>query len=115
MSGLFARLYLDEDVSVLLAALLRSRGFEAVTTHQAGNAGASDERQLDYGSARGMAVFTHNRADFERLATEYLDAGRHHRGIIISVQRLPHDILRRLLALLNRHAADEIADNVWYL
>ena len=62
-----------------------------------------------------MAVFTHNRADFERLATEYLDTGRHHQEIIVSVRRLPHDILRRLLVLLNRHTADEIADNVWYL
>jgi len=39
----FIKLYLDEDVSVLLASLIRARGFEAVTTLEAGNLGASDE------------------------------------------------------------------------
>jgi predicted nuclease of predicted toxin-antitoxin system len=115
MSQLFARLYLDEDVSVLLAALLRSRGFEAQTTHEAGNTAAPDERQLEYAAGRGLALLTHNRVDFERLATHYFNEGRHHSGIIISVRRMPHDILRRLLILLNNTTADEIADNVWYL
>lgn len=115
MSRLFAGLYLDEDVSVLLAALLRPRGFEAVTTQEAGNIAASDERQLEYAAGRGLALFTHNRADFERLAAKYRDEGRNHSGIIIAVRRTPHDILRRLLKLLNENAADEIADNVWYL
>ena len=115
MSQLFARLYLDEDVSVLLGALLRSRGFEAVTTQEAGNAAAPDERQLEYAVAQGLTLLTHNRADFERLATQYFHEGRRHGGIIIAVRRLPHDILRRLLTLLNQTTADEIADNVWYL
>ena len=58
MNRLFAGLYLDEDVSVLLAALLRPRGFEAVTTQAAGNIAASDERQLEYAAGRGLALFT---------------------------------------------------------
>jgi predicted nuclease of predicted toxin-antitoxin system len=115
MSQLFARLYLDEDVSVLLGALLRSRGFEAVTTHEAGNTAAPDERQLQYAAEQGLVLLTHNRGDFERLATQYFDEGRHHSGIIIAVRRMPHDVLRRLLILLNQTTADEIADNVWYL
>lgn len=115
MSQLFARLYLDEDVSVLLAALLRSRGFEAVTTHEAGNDAVPDDRQLEYATARGLAILTHNRGDFERLADEYFNARRPHAGIIIAVRRLPHDMLRRLLGLLNQTTADEIANNVWYL
>src|SRR5258708_7532616 len=101
MSRLFATLYLDEDVSVLLARLLRSRGFEAATTQEAGNIAASDERQLERSAARGLALLTHNRIDFERIATQYFDAGRHHSGIIIAVRRPPHDVLPRLLALLN--------------
>jgi predicted nuclease of predicted toxin-antitoxin system len=115
MSQVFARLYLDEDVSVLLATLLRSRGFEAVTTQEAGNAAAPDERQLEYAAARGLALFTHNRADFERLATHYFQSGRRHSGIIIAVRRMPHDILRRLLTFLHQTSAEEVADNVWYL
>jgi uncharacterized protein with PIN domain len=115
MSQLFARLYLDEDVSVLLAALLRSRGFEAVTTREAGNGGASDDRQLAYAADRGLVLLTHNRADFERLASQYFRDGLRHAGIVIAVRRMPHDILRRLLALLNQTTADEMVNNVWYL
>jgi predicted nuclease of predicted toxin-antitoxin system len=115
MSRPLARLYLDEDVAVLLAALLRSRGFEAETTQEAGNTAATDERQLEYAAGKGLALLTHNRADFEQLATQYFQEGRHHAGIIIAARRMPHDILRRLLALLNRTTAEEIADNVWYL
>ena len=115
MSQLFAQLYLDEDVSVLLAALLRSRGFEAVTTWEAGNIGATDDRQLEFAAGRGLALLTHNRSDFERLASLYMSGGKHHSGILIAVRRQPHDILRRLLTLLNQTSADEMADNVWYL
>ena len=115
MSQLFARIYLDEDVSVLLAVLLRSRGFEALTTHETGNAAASDEAQFEYAASRGLTLLTHNRADFERLAARYFDEGKQHAGIIIVVRRLPHDILHRVLNLLNRTTADEIANNVWYV
>jgi predicted nuclease of predicted toxin-antitoxin system len=115
MSQLFARIYLDEDVSVLLASLLRSRGFEVMTTQESGNAAASDERQLEYAASDGLALLTHNRTDFEQLADQYFRNGRRHAGIIIAVRRMPHDILRRVLTLLNENSADEIANNVWYV
>ena len=41
VNGLFIEIYLDEDVSVLVAELLRARGFVAVTTQQAGNLGTA--------------------------------------------------------------------------
>ena len=47
MNGLFIDLYLDEDVDVLVADLVRARGFTVVTTQEAGNIGASDRQQLD--------------------------------------------------------------------
>ena len=40
MSGLFIRLYLDEDVDVLVAEMVRAHGFDALTTREAGRAGA---------------------------------------------------------------------------
>jgi hypothetical protein len=49
------------------------------------------------------------------FARIYLDEGKPHSGIIIAIRRPPHDILRRALNLLNQTAADEIANNVWYL
>ena len=42
MKGVFVELYLDEDVSVLVAELLRSHGFNVLTA-EAGQIGQSDE------------------------------------------------------------------------
>jgi len=39
---LFARVYLDEDVDVLVAELLQARGFSTETTQEAGYIGRPD-------------------------------------------------------------------------
>ena len=115
MSRLFIELYLDEDVSVLVAELLRARGFRAVTTREAGLLGQSDEAQLEYAAGGRRAFLTHNRADFETLAREYFAAGRTHHGVIIAVRRPPHDIVTRLLAVLNHTTADEMENQLRYI
>jgi hypothetical protein len=71
MNRLFIELYLDEDVDVLIADLVRARGFAATTTQEAGNIGKGDEEQLDYAVSQQKALFTHNREDFEKLAEDY--------------------------------------------
>ena len=48
MSRLFIELYLDEDVDVLVAALLRAHGFIAVTAQAAGRKGEDDDEQYAY-------------------------------------------------------------------
>jgi predicted nuclease of predicted toxin-antitoxin system len=115
VSRLFIELYLDEDVSVLVAGLLRARGFDVETTHDAGRTAAGDAEQLAYAVSRRRALLTHNRDDFARLAQEYFAGGRKHHGIIIAVRRPPHDIVRRLLVILNRTTAGEIEDQIIYI
>lgn len=92
MSRFFISLYTDEDVSVLIATLLRSRGYEAITTQAAGNTGRSDPEQLAFAAARQMTVLTHNRDDYLALFNEYLSTGKTHSGIIIAVRRSPYEI-----------------------
>jgi predicted nuclease of predicted toxin-antitoxin system len=65
VSRLFIELYLDEDVSVLIAHLLRARGFVIVTTQEAGKLGANDREQLEFATGRRMTLLTHNDRDFE--------------------------------------------------
>jgi hypothetical protein len=115
VSDLFIRLYLDEDVDVLVARLVRARGFEAVTTAEAGNLGHTDVGQLEHAGAHGLAMLTHNRVDFENLAREWLAAGRSHAGIIIAVRRPAYEIARRLLTILNQVTADEMRDQIRYI
>jgi predicted nuclease of predicted toxin-antitoxin system len=115
LSRLFCELYLDEDVSVLVADLLRSRGFSATTTLEAGNRGSSDARQLSFAVSQQKALLTHNRADFEHLARRYFAAGETHHGIIIAVRRSPLELTQRLLHILNHITADEMQNQLIYL
>ena len=80
MSRLFIELYLDEDVSVFIAELLRVRGFTVQTTQEAGRKQVEDETQLAYAVSRQRAVLTHNRDDFARLAQESLRLGANTTG-----------------------------------
>ncbi len=115
MSRLFIELYLDEDVSVLVAELLRVRGFDVRTTQEAGRKAEDDEGQLAYAVSSRRALLTHNRDDFARLAQEYFVQGREHYGVIIAVRRPPHEVVRRRLTIINRMTADELEDQVIYI
>jgi hypothetical protein len=115
MSRFFIELYLDEDVDVLIASMLRARGFGAVTTQEAGMIGSSDEVQLAQAVSLGSTLLTHNRLDFERLGQKYFDDGQSHCGIVIAVRRSPQEIVRRLLIILNSVTADEMKDQLRYI
>lgn len=115
MSDLFIGLYLDEDVNVLVAALLRSRGYVAQTTREARRLTASDDDQLSYATAQHRALLSHNRAVFESLHAHYLTSGQHHNGIILAVRRPPHEIAQRLLSILDQVTADEMRDQLRYV
>lgn len=112
---LFIELYLDEDVSVLVAELIRARGFSAVTTLESQNLAKSDIQQLEFGVVTGRAILTHNRIDFEKLATHFFDTNRDHFGIIIAARRFPNEIASRLLALLNSTTAGEMINQIKYI
>jgi len=113
---LFIRLYLDEDVSVLLAQLLRPHGFEVLTTRDAHNLGSSDAAQLRYAAEHHWTLLTHNRIDYERLQAEGLRDQRPHAGILIANRRASDfDLARRIMTVLNRFTHEEIANHLLYL
>jgi hypothetical protein len=115
MSGLFIRLFLDEDVDVLVAEMVRAHGFDAQTTREAGRLGESDAAQLEFATAEGQVFLTHNRVHFERLVEENFHDGRDHAGVFFAARRLPGEIVRRLLIILNTVTADEMKNQVRYL
>ncbi len=112
---LFADVYLDEDVSVLIATLLQARGFDAVTARDEGMLGQDDPGQLDHAVSLGRSVVTHNRVHFEHIHSEYLAAGEQHFGIIIATRRSPYEITRRLAVLINTLTANEIENQLFYI
>lgn len=109
---LFVSLYLDEDVSALVARLVRARGFDVLATLEADRIGQGDAEQLAFAAEQKRALVTHNRVDFEELAKQYLSQQKRHSGIIMAVRRQPYELARRLLAVLNRFTADEMDDRV---
>jgi hypothetical protein len=62
-----ARLYLDHDVSLALAPLLRLVGHEARTAQELGLAQATDDEQLLTAAQQGRIFLTHNRKDYVLL------------------------------------------------
>jgi hypothetical protein len=79
------RLLLDEMYSPALASALRDAGIDAVTVAELGLAGRPDPDMLAAAVAADRAVLTENTADFTRIGTEHLEAGRHHPGILIAL------------------------------
>lgn len=112
---IFIDLYLDEDVSILVAELVRARGFGSATTLEANNIGKSDAEQLGYAVFTKRTLLTHNRVDFEKLAVEYFDAGRDHFGIIIATRRFPNEVVSRLLTILNKTTSEEMVNQIRYI
>ena len=95
------RVYLDEDVDVLLARLLGARGFDCVTASELGHLGWTDEQQLEWSAAEERTLITHNRVDFENLARQWWSRSKAHAGIILAVRRAnSNELLRRVLPIL---------------
>ncbi len=112
---LFATLYLDEDVSSLVATLLRARGLDVTTAREQDTLGETDEDQLACAAALGRCILTHNRLDFEELHDQYIASGKQHSGIVIASRRSPYEIANRAAILLDTLTADEIEGQLLYI
>ena len=84
MSDIFIHIYLDEDVDVLIANLLRSRGFNATTTTQSGQRGKSDLEQLEFSTSTPWREYPYHFSSlqslplvspFERLGHRVIEIG----------------------------------------
>lgn len=60
LEQLWVRLYLDKHVKPQLADDLRLRGFDTLTTQEAGRDRASDEEQLAFATTEGRTILTYN-------------------------------------------------------
>jgi hypothetical protein len=109
------RLYLDEDVAGAVAAGLRRRGYDVVTTLEAGRAGSTDEEQLHFAVSGRRTLFSFNRGDFANLHAEMVGRGMHHFGIVLSKQVPVGVTVGRLSEWLARTNADDVRDQLVWL
>ena len=70
-----------------LVAALRSRGVEVITPAETGLIGKTDDEQLAFAAERECVLYTFNVCDFYRLHTEWMRAGRDHRGMLLAPQQ----------------------------
>jgi hypothetical protein len=77
------KVYLDEDLSPLIATLLKKHGIDATTAYEAGNVQLDDRAQLIYATREGRAIVTANVVDFIELAREAVATNTEHAGIIL--------------------------------
>ena len=117
MNRLFGSVYTDEDVHVLVAELLRSKGFHAITARDAGMLQASDDAQLEFAARNKMVILTHDYLDYLNLHRRYLDEGVTHSGIMI-VRKFPvspYWIADKTSEILNQFTADELENQLLYI
>ena len=89
------RFFTDEDIFGAVAVQLRAKGFDALSTPEAGRCGADDESQLQFASQERRALVSFNVTDFARLHQEGMNQGQHHAGVVVSSRRSIGDMLRR--------------------
>jgi len=109
------RLFLDEDVHLVLAGALRKRGYDARHTGEEGRLGMPDKDQLQFAAGEGCCLVTFNVGDFVQLHNLWLQSGREHAGIIVSKQLPVGESLRRLLVLLQHENAASMIGQLRFL
>jgi hypothetical protein len=99
--------YLDECIDRPCAEGLRRRGFDLLTTRDAGVLSSGDERQLAHATRLGRVLLSYNRVHFLRWHRVFEEQGRPHGGIVILPQSPP--LSRRVLraAMLLDWIADQ--------
>ena len=77
------KVYLDENLSSVIAELLRRHGLDATSAQDVGNAQLDDRAQLAYATREGRTFVTANVVDFIELAHEAVATNTEHAGIIL--------------------------------
>jgi len=98
-----------------MARQLRLSGVNAVSTPEANRLRETDESQLQWACASDLVIVTFNIKDFARLHNDWMKAGLHHAGIVVSRQRPIGDVLRRLANLAHSLDAAAMIDRLEYL
>ena len=111
---MFASLYTDEDMSALVATLLKARGLDVTTVPEEATLGKTDKEQLEFATSLDRCLVTYNRVDFERLHLQYVRENQHHSGIIIVPQKNAYELARRISILVRALTADEIKNQLLY-
>ena len=111
---ILAALYTDEDMSALVATLLRTRGLDITTVPEQSSLGKTDREQLEFATSLNRCLLTHNRVDCERLHLQYIEEERQHSGIIIVPHKNAYEVAQRISIIVTSLTADVIMNQLLY-
>src|SRR5436190_2105496 len=109
------RLYLDEDVQLLLAKVLRERAYDALSAHECGNRGKPDLEHFAFAAQQGRSLITFNARDFVPIASDAMARNQAFPGLIVSEQLSFRELLRRTCRLLDSRTPEQIATTIIWL
>ncbi len=106
------RLYLDEDITPLLARLLPDRGHDVISCRDIGATGITDDDQLDRATELGRAILSSNYDDFIRISRECVRDARGHSGIIVSYHQIDIETIMDAVELVSRFMTEVDGEHV---
>lgn len=109
------KLYLDEDISPVVARILRSRGYDVVSAHEVDMLAKSDEEQIEFAGKTNRIIISFNSRHYSPLAKAYFFSGKEHAGIIVSKVIDISEMLRLLINLLEKTAPDDFKNSFKWL
>ncbi|MEK7692789.1 MAG: DUF5615 family PIN-like protein [Chloroflexota bacterium] len=103
---------MDEDITPLLARLLRERGHDVVSCRDIAATGITDDDQLDRATELGRAILSSNYGDFIRISRECVRDGRAHGGIVISYHQIDVDTISEDVDAVSRFMTEIDGDHL---
>ncbi|OGX61174.1 MAG: hypothetical protein A2471_04610 [Omnitrophica WOR_2 bacterium RIFOXYC2_FULL_45_15] len=108
--------YFDEDVSIVVAKIIRAHGFKVICASEVKECGITDEEQLKYAAKNNYVLVTHNIRDFIKLHKDSTEKEFNHGGIILARRRRDnYEFARRLLEFLKETEIDDLSNQVRYV
>ena len=109
------KLYLNEHISPDVARAIRARGYDCISTQEAGLLGVPDDEQMSFAVRDDRVLVTFNIEDFQALHANYTEGNRSHPGILISTEVQIPTLIQRLFNFLRSMTAEEMRNQIRWL
>ena len=110
------KIYCDENIESAIVAGLRRRGIEVISVRDIGDLGKSDEYHLKNASELEAVIVTHD-VDFLKIAHQWQQAGKGHRGILYAhpLDLSPGECIRMVELVTQVLTEEEMKNHIEFL